>query len=481
MRDVCFLGVDFGTSYINGRVIDEEGNLLLDESTKAPGIISPKPRWTEVSPFEYLFMFKRFLRKIIVKADCKKIYVGLSSVAPIFIPVDRDCYPLINGILYNDTRSEAEIEELKRDYGDIVFRINGNPVNNQQWLPKILWFKKNMPELYKRVWKFVELTGFITCKLTGEIAMEKCTAQEEGLLDYRKRIVSQKILEELKIEPNYLPKLMGLEEEIGKHEMNGVKLIFNPGTVDFIASSISLGILKERLSSVILGPTGVVSFSVKEPKPDKRLFLDLGPFEDLYYVNGATSAAGIFFEHILELFKMKKMLKKVDKLLLNETINTEGLVMLPYILGERSPILDLKAKGVIFGITNFTKKPQLIKASLEAVAFSIRHIFDTIKEVGYESDFTYLSGYISKLNYAQKLMASVLKTKIITIEDFSPADGDAYISMKVSKTKNWQDIADIKKRQMSGEIVYQEQKSYFEKNYVIYRELYNSLYKLFRI
>ncbi|MGC8665042.1 MAG: FGGY-family carbohydrate kinase, partial [Nitrososphaeria archaeon] len=309
---------------------------------------------------------------------------------------------------------------------------------------------------------------------------EKSTAQEEGLLDYRKRIVSHKILEELKIEQNYLPKFKGLEEEIGKYEMEGIKLVFNPGTVDFIASSISLGILKERLSSVILGPTGVVSFSVKEPKPDMKLFLDLGPFEDLYYVNGATSAAGIFFEHILELFKMKKMLKKVDKLLLNETINTEGLVMLPYILGERSPILDLKAKGVIFGITNFTKKPEFIKASLEAVAFSIRHIFDIMKEVGYESDFTYLSGYLSQLNYVQKLMASILKNKIVTIEDFSPADGDAYISMKVSEIKNWQDIADIKKRQMSGEIIYPEEKSYLDKNYIIYRELYNNLYRLFR-
>ncbi|MGC8569611.1 MAG: hypothetical protein ACP5LW_06380, partial [Nitrososphaeria archaeon] len=97
------MGIDFGTSKITSRVYAEDGGLIYSSVSRSPGIRSPRPGWTEVDPFDYLFVLKRLLRKIMNRTDCRIYYTAISSVAPVFIPVDRDCYPLINGILYNDT------------------------------------------------------------------------------------------------------------------------------------------------------------------------------------------------------------------------------------------------------------------------------------------------------------------------------------------------------------------------------------------
>jgi len=94
----------------------------------------------------------------------------------------------------------------------------------------------------------------------------------------------------------------------------------------------------------------------------------------------------------MELFGMRNMYKKVDKILQNPYINTEGLVLLPYLIGERTPILDPLAKSVIFGLRNTVKKPEIIKASIESIAFSIRHHYDILKSHGYEVDKIYVTG-----------------------------------------------------------------------------------------
>jgi Sugar (pentulose and hexulose) kinases len=481
MTDNSYVGIDLGTSYIKGSVLDENGNHVVTVKTRAPAIVSSKPGWTEVDPLEYNFVFKRFLRKLLRKIYTKKVYLGLSSMAPIFIPVDKECYPLYNGILYNDTRAEEEIKELNELYGDLFFEENGNPVNNQQWLPKILWFKKNYPELFSKTWKFMELPTFILCKMTGKIVTDKTMLQEEGLLNYRKRVISNKILEALKIDESYLPEPMELNETLEPFRIDDIVFESNAGTVDFIGSSVSLGMLRPRKMAIIIGSTGVISYSVTDPKPDNRLYLDLGPYNGLYYINGATASAGIFLDYIMELFGMKNMYKKVDKILQNPYINTEGLVLLPYLIGERTPILDPLAKSVIFGLRNTTKKPEILKASIEAIAFSIRHHYDILKSHGYEVDTMYATGGVLKMKAMQTVLPTVMNKRMIKVEEGEESIGDAKIAMVASGKLTWDELGEILEREMAGELLEPSEIKYLEKNYRIYIQLYQQLKELFRI
>ncbi len=479
MQD-AYLGIDLGTSFIKASAVNESGEVTLSFRTKAPAVTSPRPGWTEVNPFDYYFNFRRFIKKVIKALGSGRVNVGLSAMAPVMIPVDKSCYPIYNGILYNDTRSASEIEELNRDYGDLLFNENGNVVNNQQWVPKIVWFRKNFPELYERTWKFMELTTFIICKMSGVVATDVTMAQEEGFLNYRDRKLSYKILNELKIDPEKIPEPSEVAEQRVEFNIDGVSFKTTAGTVDFIGSSVSLDLLNEGKLALILGSTGVISYSTVAPKPDKRLYLDVGPYPGLFYVNGATAASGIFLDYVMGILGMKNKYKRLDRLLNNQNVNTEGLVALPYLIGERTPILDPRARAVFFGITNRTGKTELLKATIEAIAFSMKHHYSIMLELGYRPGRVLLSGGLSNLDVMRKAIADSLGMNIMKVNDGSETVGDAIISLVAAGVISWNDASKlIEDRLLRGMIINAEPQPWIEKNFMIYTQLYERLKDLF--
>jgi len=481
MSKFNYVGVDLGSSFIKGSVLDEDGTHLITVRSKAPHILSPKTGWTEIDPFEYYFLFRRFVKKLLKYVKTNKIYLGFSSMAPVFIPVDNECYPLYRGILYNDTRAKREIEELSISIGDTVFKENGNPVNNQQWLPKILWFRKNYPNLYEKTWKFIELTTFILCKLTNKVITDITMLQEEGVLNFQKREISEKILDAMNLKREMLPDYIDLSETLEPFNIDEKEFNVNAGTIDFIGSSVSLNMLDKDKLALILGFTGVINYSTTNPKPDKRLYLDLSPIPGLYYVNGCTSAAGIFLDYIMSLVGMKGKFKKIDKYFSENEIDTSGLVMLPYILGERTPIFDPYAKSVIFGVTNLHNKMHFIKAAIESIAFSMKNHYEILQELGYRFDNVYLTGGLSNLKIVQKTLPSVLGVPMIKVEESDETIGDAKMAMVASKNYKWEDVKSFGQKSIFGYKIDFERISFIEKNYVIYKELYIRLKDMFKI
>ncbi|MDP8022999.1 MAG: xylulokinase [Nitrososphaeria archaeon] len=480
MAKYNYAGVDLGSSFIKGSVLDEDGTHIVTVRSKAPQILSPKTGWTEIDPFEYYFIFRRFLRKLLKYVKSDKIYLGFSSMAPVFIPVDNECYPLYRGILYNDTRAKKEIEELNPIIGDTVFKENGNPLNIQQWLPKILWYRKNYPNLYEKTWKFIELTTFIICKLTNKVITDMTMLQEEGVLNYQKKEISDKILDVMNLKHNMLPDYIDLNEMLEPFSIDGKEFYANAGTIDLIGSSVSLNMLEKNKLAIILGSTGVINYSATDPKPDKRLYLDLSPIPEIYYVNGCTSAAGIFLDYIMYLLGMKGKFKKMDKYYSENEVETSGLVMLPYILGERTPIFDPYAKSVIFGITNLHNKMHLIKAAIESIAFSMKHHYEILQELNYKFDRVYLTGGLSNLKIVQRTLPSVLEVPMIKIEEGDETIGDAKIAMVGSKNYKWGDIKSLGEKSIFGYKLDYEKIPYYDKNYVIYKELYARLKDMFK-
>lgn len=480
MSTINYIGIDLGSSFIKGSVLDEDGTYLMTVRTKAPQILSPKTGWTEIDPFEYYFIFRRFIKKLLKYVNANKIYLGFSSMAPVFIPIDNECYPLYRGILYNDTRAKKEIEELDSSIGDVVFRENGNPINNQQWLPKILWYRKNYPNLYEKTWKFIELTTFIICKLTGKVITDITMLQEEGVLNYQKKEISDKILTAMNINREMFPDYINLNEMLEPFNIDSKEFYANAGTIDLIGSSISVNMLDKEKLAIILGSTGVINYSTTDPIPDKRLYLDLSPISGLYYVNGCTSAAGIFLDYIMYLVGMKGKYKKMDKYFSKNEVDTSGLVMLPYILGERTPIFDPYAKSVIFGITNLHSKMHFLKSAIESIAFSMKHHYEILQELNYNFDRIYLTGGLSNLKIVQKILPSVLKASVIKVEEGDETIGNAKIAMVGSKNFKWEDIKSLGEKSMFRYQLNYENIPYLEKNYVIYKELYLRLKDMFK-
>ncbi|MGC8664808.1 MAG: xylulokinase, partial [Nitrososphaeria archaeon] len=386
--------------------------------------------------------------------------------------------PLINGILYNDTRSEAEIEELKRDYGELVFNVNGNPVNNQQWLPKILWFRKNMPELYRRVWKFMDLTSYIIWKLSGETKVDKTVALEEGFLDFKKNELSDKMLEISGIEREDIPDVLSTTDVASMFNFEGNHFQINSGTVDAIAAAISLGLIDDSMFEVTLGTTGIIYYSTYRPVPNERLYLDMSPVNGLYYMNGSTSSAGSFVDFVLYLLGLDSKYSMIKRSINDSKPCSSGVIALPYIAGERTPIFDPNARSVFFGLSTKTKRSDIIRASVEAVAFSIRHNIEAFRTMGYETKSTLLTGGLAKPKEVAQILADVLNSEIQLKNEASETDGDIKIAQVMSGS-SWEEVKNNNSNRSKSINPIKENTVMYEKCFKKYIKIYEMLKDLF--
>ena len=459
-------------------MLDENGKVIRSLKADTPKIISPEPGWTEIDIEAYYLEFLKLFKSLFKGLEGYKINLGLSAMAPVFVPLSLDGKPLINGILYNDTRSEAEIEELKRDYGDIVFSINGNPVNNQQWLPKILWFKKNMPELYKRVWKFMDLTSYIIWRLTGEIKVDKTVALEEGFIDYKKNELSDKMLEISGIKREVIPDVISTTDVASSFKFEGNYFEINSGTVDAIAAAISLGLIDDGMFEVTLGTTGIIYYSTYKPIPNEKLYLDMSPVNGLYYMNGSTSSAGSFVDFVLYILGLDTKYSMIKRSIDNSKPCSSGVIALPYIAGERTPIFDPNARSVFFGLSTKTERSDLIRASIEAVAFSIRHNVETFKTMGYETKSIFLTGGLSKSKEVAQILADVLNSEVELKNEASETDGDIKIAQVMSGS-SWKEIKNKNFKKSKPVKTIQQNYLEYEKCFKKYIEIYERLKDLF--
>jgi len=485
------IGIDVGTSVIKGVLVDSAQRVIYDVSSKSAPLSYPAPGFVEVNPEAVFREFSRVVKSILQKARQRQILLSISAMAPVFIPVNRQGNVIRPAILYNDARTTSIIDQLKNEeLWEMVFAINGNLINVQMWIPKLLWLKQNEPTNYKETAKIFDLTSFIIYRLTGEHVIDFTVAQETGLLNYSKREWSGELLSALDIDDSLLPRLMKPTEivsevsESWKREWGvpeDASIQINPGCVDAIASALSLGFVRENEAAIIAGSTGIIVFSTTQPKPDKRLYLDLSPIDGLYFINGSTAAAGLFFDYILELLGIPEpRYKNAEKLLEECKEGSKSVVMLPYIQGERTPIFDPAAKSVLFGLTSTTTRCDIVRGSLEAVAFSLKHNVQALRENGFISNKIRVSGGMAKSRLFLQILADVLQSELIYYPSASAELADAFIGfVALGSAKNW---TEIEKWIKSGEVVKPDPSKFkeYDIKYSVYLDLYEKLKDDFR-
>uniref|UniRef100_A0A7C4B9G2 Carbohydrate kinase, FGGY n=1 Tax=Thermofilum pendens TaxID=2269 RepID=A0A7C4B9G2_THEPE len=482
MARIAFAGIDAGTSVIKGRVTDGAGKTLREHAAEAVKPYSPKPGFLEIDPERYYEAFYNLFKTLFKGLSGYEVYLGISAMAPVLIPVGRDGKSLTNGILYNDVRALAEIDYLRSAYGDLVLKINGNPVNQQQWLPKIIWLRKNMPEKIQSAWKLMDLTSYLIWRLTGEVVVDKTVALEEGVVEYRTGSLSDKLLEIIELDENLFPEVYETAEEAARFSDGRNVYHVNAGTVDSLAAAVSLGLLEEGKLAILLGTTGVVLYSTLLPKPSKRMFLDFSPKPNLYYICGATSAAGSFLDFILEILGLGRDYSQLQTMLEKTKPGAGGLVALPCLVGERTPVLNPRARAVFFGISNTTKREDFVRAAVEAVAFSIRHNVEEIERLGYEAHSILLAGGMLKTPDVSRVVANVLARKVFVVGEASEPKGDIAIARVMSGSYTWDDvlgIEELEEEKTMTTIYPDEDASLYMALFKKYLKLYEKLEELF--
>lgn len=401
MKKKYFMGIDIGTFESKGVLVDETAAIV--SSHTCPHVMeSPKPGYAEHDAENTWWKdFCQISNSLIEKSnvDPQDIEaVGCSTIAPCCLPVDEGLNPLRKAILYGiDVRASKEIKYIDDLYGEgKIFEKCGTPVTSQSAGAKILWVKNNEPKVYASAYKFITGSTYLVAKLTGRYVIDNYTAAtwvpmyninncdwEENLDLFCRR--------DQLADCKWSHEVIGEVNARGAHETGlaaGTKVI--TGTADASAEAISVGVLDPGDMMLMYGSSIFIIHVVQKFTKDKRLWAGPYLFPGTYSVAAGMSTAGTLTRWFRDNFA-RDLLEVQDKTganayaqladsIKNIGPSSDGLIVLPYFSGERTPINDPKAKGMIFGLNLHHTREHVYNACLEGVGYGIAQHFDIFDE-----------------------------------------------------------------------------------------------------
>jgi xylulokinase len=389
----AYLGIDVGTYESKGVLVDSEGRVLAS-AARAHGLIVPRAGWAEHRAEEDWWAdFVWLAHKLIAESGVAPSTIraiGTSAIGPCVLPVDADGAPLSNAILYGvDTRSAQEIEDLTEAIGaEAIFERCGNTLTSQCAGPKILWLKRNRPDVYARASKFLNSTSFLVHRLTGRFVVDHYTAANASPLYLIDEQAWSSALAPDVTEIDRLPELAWTADVAGGVTpraatetglVAGTPVIV--GTIDAAAEAISVGVLEVGDMMLMYGSTVFTILVAGERMRDRNLWHAPWLFPGKHACMAGLATSGTLTHWFVDQFARdldrETAMAKLAADAAASPPGANGLVVLPYFSGERTPIHNPHAKGAVLGLTLAHTRADLYRAIIEGIAFATNHIFET--------------------------------------------------------------------------------------------------------
>lgn len=392
------LGIDIGTFESKGVLADAQGRIVAI-AARPHKMLVPQPGWAEHRADEdwwgdFVFITQAILEESGV--DPKKISaVAASAIGPCMLPVDDAGRPLTNGVLYGvDTRAEKEIGELTARIGaDRIMEICGNALTSQSVGPKILWLKRNRPDVWKKTRRILTSTSYITFRLTGEYVIDHYTAAnfsplyDVGTQDWTMDLADDIATREMLPRPMWSTGIAGgvtanAAAETGLAEGTPVTV----GTIDAAAEAVSVGVRHAGDMMMMYGSTIFIIQVTDQPVRDPRLWHAPWLMPGTHASMAGLATSGTLTHWFRDQFARELPRDTAFAALAEEAEasppGAKGLLFLPYFSGERTPIHDPKAKGTFFGLNLTHERGDLYRALLEGIANGTAHVIETCRDVG---------------------------------------------------------------------------------------------------
>ncbi len=490
------LGIDIGTSACKAVAFDPSGEVLA-RATEEYAVYYPKPGYVEQNPVEWWEAVCRAIKSLCQSGiDAGEIAgIGIDGQSWSAIAIDKEGSVLTNTPIWMDTRSEDICKKLINDFGeDRLFGTSGNPVQPMYTLPKILWYKENLPEVYAKIDKVLQSSSFIAFMLTGAITGEPSQGYGFNCYNMKENRYDFELCKEIGIDPNFLPPIVPCHSIVGgvtakAAELTGLKegTPVVAGGLDAACGTLGAGVVKPGQTQEQGGQAGGMSICMDECHMDKRLILGAHVVPNHWLLQGGTvggSGALRWFEQEFgamerEMAKEKGTNSFIELSREAETIapGSDGLVFLPYMSGERSPIWDSKAKGIFYGIDFSKTRAHFARAVMEGVAYSLRHNLEAAKEAGADVDVLSAVGGAANSKVWMQLKADITgKTIVVPTSDTATAFGAAILAgVGVGIYADFESAVRDTVTITAQYIPNKENEAVYDEGYRMYRKLYNNL------
>jgi len=447
------IGVDIGTQGTKGVLVSPNGR-VLSTATVEYGVLHPQPLWAEQWPDVWLDASCKVIRELLKGTDAHAIagvcISGLYGGAG--VPLDAEMKPVRPCIIWMDRRATEEVKWIKQNVDlNRLFAITGNWVDTYFGYAKILWIKNNEPENWKKTALFLPPNAYVNYRLAGEVAIDRSSAGNiGGLYDIHKHQWSEEMGGAIGIPIDHMPaRIVASQEVIGEITGEGSKLTgllrgtpVLAGGVDAPMATFAAGALSRGDNVAMMGTStcwgiihtgdGFSSQLVSMPHVTNDV-------EEIYtWAGSATSGAlAQWFRDTIaqaEVEQERKLGETAFHLLDKEAAKiragSEGLIALPYFMGERAPLWDPHARGAWVGLTLSHTRAHLFRALIEATAYALRHSIEAGEEAGLPlHEETVVVGGVAKSSLWLSIIADVTGRPIRTLvtDGIGAPLGDAFL------------------------------------------------------
>ena len=329
--------------------------------------------------------------------------VGLSCQGETLLPVDANCVPLRNAIVWLDARAEEEAAELADRFSDRFYEVTGQPEMVPTWpAAKALWLSRHEPDVIERADKLLLLEDYIVARMTGELACEASLTTSTGYWDFRRKTWWPQMLDAIGVSASQLPELLepgtraaplrgDVAEELGLPPSAVVCM----GALDQACGAIGVGNVREGIFSENTGAAVAICATLQRATldPQRRMPCHYHGLPDTYMFHTFTGGGIVLQWYRDEFCSAEREVARsagrssydlIDEEAASVEPGSEGLVVLPHLQGAMAPESNSRARGVILGLTLRHGKRHVARAVMESIAYVIRHNIEVIETLGVE-------------------------------------------------------------------------------------------------
>ncbi|MBN8945018.1 MAG: FGGY-family carbohydrate kinase [Rhizobiales bacterium] len=428
----CVLGLDIGTTTTIG-ILVRLPDTVLAIASRPVALRSDHAGWAEEDPRQWWGNVRDIVAELMAAsgvAAADIAAVGTTGMLPAVVLLDDQGVLLRPSIQQSDGRCGAEVAELRREVDEAAFIAKaGNGINQQLVTAKLRWIERHEPEVFGRIATVFGSYDYINWRLTGERRVEQNWALEAGFIDLATHEIDDGL-----VALGHIPRA-AVPPKARSHEIIGVVSAAAAaetglgagtpvvgGAADMIASALAAGIAAPGDVLLKFGGSVDVLVATEQARPDPRLYLDYHLVPGLFMPNGCMSTGGSALNWFVRTFAAGEtgpaeklglsVHQHLDRLAEARPAGADGITILPYLLGEKTPIHDPAARGVIEGLTLSHDLGHLWRALLEAYAYAIAHHIEVLQDMGHRTETFLASDGGSHSRIWMQIVADVLQRPV---------------------------------------------------------------------
>jgi xylulokinase len=488
------LGIDVGTGGTRVVILSETGKVLASATHEHAAFASPQVGWAEQEPHDWWQAAAGAIRDVLQKAGLTGEDIsclGLAGQMHGAVLLDENNQVLRPALIWCDQRTQAQCDWLTETIGaQRIIELTCNPALTNFTLTKLLWVREHEPEIWKRFRRVLLPKDYVRFRLTGEQAIDMADASGTLMLDVANRRWSEAMMATAGIPMSCLPRLFESPEVCARISAEGAAAtglkIGTPvvaGAGDQAGGAVGMGIVRPGSVSATIGTSGVVFAATDHPAMDAqgRVHTFCHAIPGQWHVMGVTQAAGLSLRWFRDLLGGSGTYDELTREASAVPAGSSGVLWAPYLMGERTPHLDPKARGALVGFSASHTRGHVVRAILEGVAFSLKDTFSLFEAMHVPVTSIRLGGGGARSELWRQIQADVYGHEVEIVE---AEEGAAYGAALLAGVgaKHWSSVEEacaaavhvaerVQPDGSAGQVL--------GKQYALYQQLYVALRPLF--